>query len=501
MRLGRFSVHLGVIWKFREEFRILISFADLFRNFRVEQQGMLLVFFMMAIRARGFVSPGPRRCSSLMRRSAFFQEKIEDKLILAPLTRGGTPAYRSLCADFGADVTMGEMIFARHLLKGDRREAARLRRHEREATFGAQIATNNIAEGLGAIRRAKEAGVCFVDLNCGCPIREATRRGLGSALLRKPEKLARLVGGLVADAEIPVSVKLRLGPENTTNVDSVLEAFAALPKPPAFVTIHGRTATMRYRTPADYDAIERGRKIFPNIVGNGDVLTPYEALRKPIPTLMIGRGALICPWIFQDIKANTTWLPTAEERVLVYYDLARRFQSHFGTDQKGKQMAWYFFPWHFDFLTRWRPLTSELFSDFGSKKPLIQSSREIDAILANIEGPRDQLPPLERLLRCSATDAHLHIAAALWDADSPKTAVRHLTNLATPENLERWDNDDLRGDRCSRDEDEGHQTTTKKKPVRELGRMQKRKSLFLQPPPEIANASSLQSACIADLSS
>merc|ERR1712091_337678 len=132
--------------------------------------------------------------------------------ILAPLTRASTPPFRALCVAHGCEATMGEMIFAKYLRKGDRREKARLRRHDSEPLFGAQIATNTIAEGAAACEAAADAGADWVDLNCGCPIHEATRRGLGSALLRSPRKLARLVGGICDASPVPVSVKLRLSP-------------------------------------------------------------------------------------------------------------------------------------------------------------------------------------------------------------------------------------------------------------------------------------------------
>ncbi len=90
--------------------------------------------------------------------------------VLAPLTRAGTAPFRALCRRHGADATMGEMIFARQYCKGDRREQARLRRPEAETLFGAQIATNQISEGVAACVLAEEAGAAWVDLNCGCPI-------------------------------------------------------------------------------------------------------------------------------------------------------------------------------------------------------------------------------------------------------------------------------------------------------------------------------------------
>ena len=86
--------------------------------------------------------------------------------VLAPLTRAGTAPFRALCRRPGAEATMGEMIFARQLLKGERREVARLRMHASEARFGAQIATNQTSEGVAACEAAKEAGASWVDLNC-----------------------------------------------------------------------------------------------------------------------------------------------------------------------------------------------------------------------------------------------------------------------------------------------------------------------------------------------
>ena len=86
--------------------------------------------------------------------------------VLAPLTRAGTAPFRALCKAHGCEATMGEMIFARQLLKGERREVARLRTHASEGLFGAQIATNQISEGVAACEAAKEAGASWVDLNC-----------------------------------------------------------------------------------------------------------------------------------------------------------------------------------------------------------------------------------------------------------------------------------------------------------------------------------------------
>lgn len=149
---------------------------------------------------------GPATARSILRST------LQGQMLLAPLTRGGNLPFRRLCCELGAEVTMGEMIFARSLLKGERHEQARLRRAANEHAFGAQFATNNIAEGAKLCELAAQQGATWVDLNCGCPIYEATRRGLGSALLRKPAKLGRLVSGIVEKSPLPLSVKVRVTP-------------------------------------------------------------------------------------------------------------------------------------------------------------------------------------------------------------------------------------------------------------------------------------------------
>ena len=226
-------------------------------------------------------------------------------------------------------------------------------------------------------------------------------------MLRKPAKLARLVGGLVEGSPLPVSVKIRLSPAGNKDVNALehIEALAALDHKPAFVTLHARTATQRYGRAATWEDVEAAARqagdAFP-VLGNGDVLTHFEARRKRAvaPTaagLMVGRGALINPWLFDDIRNEKSWLPTAEERLEVYYSLVAGYRDTFGDDERGRKTAWYFVPFHFNFFHRWRPLSEDHFGAFDV--PLIQNGRAVDAALEEIEGPRAALLPLEQLLR------------------------------------------------------------------------------------------------------
>lgn len=358
------------------------------------------------------------------------QSSFTNKMILAPLTRGGNLPFRRLCVDFGMQTSVSEMIYARSLLKGAPVEQARLRRWKGEPTFGVQFATNQINEGVDAMQQAVEMGADFCDLNCGCPIHEATRRGLGSSLLRSPKKLHKLVKGMVESTEIPITVKIRLGCEADSincleNVRALREAGAAA------ITIHGRTAQQGYSKNADWELIRQAVKETKDagyghvpIIGNGDILTYYEARRRMAETgvdsVMVGRGALCKPWIFKEFNDSKTWTPDAKERVQVYRTLAIYMKDHFGDDAMGRKKSWNFLPWHFEFLSRYTPYSKEEFGTKSIEIPLIQNRMNLP----------DQTDPLELLLANRCSDAHDVIASILWESDSDEYAFSKLNEFA-----------------------------------------------------------------------
>jgi tRNA-dihydrouridine synthase 3 len=386
-------------------------------------------------------------------RNAALVDRLRGQVILAPLTRGNNLPFRRLCAEFGATVTTSEMGFARQLLKGDPKERTRLRRADNEKFYGVQIATNVIDEGVKAGKMAAEAGADWVDLNCGCPIYEATRRGLGSALLRKPEKLARLVAGIAAELPIPLTVKVRTGQsESSINVQRVVEGLRDAGA--AAVTIHGRTALQRYKKPADWSLIEQvAATAGVPVIGNGDVLTHWEAKRRlndhGCLAVMVGRGALIKPWIFQEIAEGREIEPSAADRVGIYRQLAVYMREYFGDDDKGRRKAFYFLPWHLGFFVRYRPLPETVYGDLSTRQPLI-STRWEGVAAAETGETVEGLGPLERLLRCEYEGAWEPMAAALWEADSDAEAVAALEAMGVAE-VEGWEEQSRLGDRDRED--------------------------------------------------
>jgi len=348
---------------------------------------------------------------------------FEDRVVLAPLTLGGNLPFRRLCVEMGAEVTVGEMVVVRKLVKGSPSEFALLKSHPDEVFFGVQLADrhpDSLAEGA---RIAESRGARFVDLNCGCPIDEITRRGLGASLLRKPGRLGRLVEAMKRAVAVPVTVKLRAGwSEGKVNVSEV--ARVCEDSGADAIAIHGRTREQRYSRAADWDLIgrvaaERGVPV----IGNGDVLTHYEARarmqRSGVRSVMLARGALIKPWLFREVREGRSWEPSAEERFSVVWRLVELLREHFGADERGRGRAMRFLPWHMGFFCRYRPLPEAAYGVQSEDHPLLQSRLD--------PGPLDS--PLERLLADTRKETHQRLAADLIDAPSREEALERAVRL------------------------------------------------------------------------
>ena len=321
------------------------------------------------------------------------------------------------------------MAYARQVTRRSRAELALLRAHESEAEFGVQIAASTAQDALGAGRIAVERGAKFVDINAGCPIHDTIKRGMGATLLKRVNTMVDMVELMTGDLGVPVTVKIRSGwtEKETTAVETALrmqEAGAAA------ITLHPRSREQRYTKSADWSLVAATVEACSiPVIGNGDILTWYEARDRQqlsgCASVMLARGALVKPWLFQEMREQRDWQPTAEERLAVYYRLACYMKEHFRDDDTGRTRAMRFLPWHFGFFCRYRPLPVEQFEARAKEHPLLQS-RALDDPDAS---------PLERLLRDVRVEVHAKIADLLWDAaglDAAKEAAEELA-VSTPE--------------------------------------------------------------------
>ena len=330
--------------------------------------------------------------------------KLEGAVVMAPMTKGSNVPYRRLCDELGADVTMGEMAVAYQLLKGRRAEFALIIRGKDERCFGVQLAGFN-AEQMGeAAKLVEQKGADFIDVNCGCPVDLFTRKGLGSALLRRPNKIGQIVEAMTKAVKVPITVKIRLGydddEQNYLEVAKVAAAAGA-----QAITVHGRTRTQRYRKSADWDKIgEVVVAVAPiPVIGNGDILWPHEITefrrRAGAAGVMTARGCLVKPWIFREAKTGIPEDPTPEARLGIYGRWVELAREHWRDDEKGRTRIREFLLWHLGFWCRHAPRHAD-----GSY-PRMQEREEQFT-------PRT---PLEALLWRNDVAAHEYVATLLLD--------------------------------------------------------------------------------------
>jgi tRNA-dihydrouridine synthase 3 len=277
---------------------------------------------------------------------------------MAPMTRGTDLPFRRLIAEWDAEVALGEMAYAHKVVRGGRNELALLRRHPEERRFGAQLAGKKPEVMAEAARIAEQEGADFVDVNLGCPIDNATRRGFGAALLERQSKVASIVSAMKAAVRVPITVKLRLG-WSAEKPTFLKVARAAVEAGVDAITLHPRSRAQRYRKPADWSCVRELVETFPvPVIGNGDILTWRDATRRMEETgcaaVMVGRWALAKPWIFREFANREELDLDADARLGVlrrYVDLCL---EHFGDGERGRERTRRFFVFHQDFFRRYR---------------------------------------------------------------------------------------------------------------------------------------------------
>lgn len=338
------------------------------------------------------------------------------------MTKGSNLPFRRLCREFGADVTVGEMAVAKKIVQRRRGELALLRVHPDDHPFGAQLADRNPETLAKAAAVAEERGADFIDLNCGCPIDHFTRKGLGSRLLERPRRLGVLIKAMCDAVDVPITVKIRLG-WNERQVNFLEVARVAQEEGAAAISMHGRTREQRYTRAADWDAIaELKQAVSIPVIGNGDLLTYWEFHdrweRAGCDALMTARGALVKPWIFQEVKERRTIHKTAPERMVMLRRYVELATEHFGDDDYARERIFEFLVWHLGFFCRYRHLPREEFETAAFEHPLLQTRHG-----ATVTGD-----PLEDLMQRADAPAHEHLARVALgeldeDAPSPPAPV------------------------------------------------------------------------------
>ncbi|KAJ2744931.1 tRNA-dihydrouridine(47) synthase [NAD(P)(+)]-like protein [Coemansia sp. BCRC 34301] len=314
------------------------------------------------------------------------------KTYLAPLTTVGNLPFRRICKGFGVDITCSEMALAANLLQGQQSEWALVKRHKSEDIFGVQLAGNNASTiGRAAELISRECEVDFIDLNMGCPIDLVANNGGGSALLTNPKKMGRMVRAMHWATDCDVTVKIRTGVMKNKNLAHELvpqfEQWGA-----ALVTLHGRSRQQRYTKQADWEYIGECRKSATRVplFGGGDVMSWEEywghlESEKQSDGIMIGRGALVKPWVFKEIEERRVWDISATERLDVLKEFARFGLEHWGTDSQGvNNTRRYLLEWQ-SFLCRYIPagILEVLPQRMNDRPPAFVGRNDLETLMAS----------------------------------------------------------------------------------------------------------------------
>jgi tRNA-dihydrouridine synthase 3 len=287
------------------------------------------------------------------------EEIFNGRLVLAPMANGSDLPFRRLVTELGAEVCFGEMAYAYKVTGRERGDRPLLRRHPSEKIFGVQLAGKQPELLAEAAKVAEDMGADFVDLNLGCPIDDATKRGFGAALLRRASKVAAIIAAMKAAVSIPVTIKLRLG-WSSEKPTYMKVGLAAQEAGIDAVTLHARSRAQRYRRPADWSHIKQlAEALTVPVIGNGDIVSGPEAHARMKESgcdgVMAGRWALAKPWIFTEFRENREIEKSADERLEIIKRYVELCKEHFGDDDKGHRRIKKFLIFHQDFFRRYRP--------------------------------------------------------------------------------------------------------------------------------------------------
>jgi len=247
---------------------------------------------------------------------------------------------RRIARRFGAALAVSEMVYAED--KGRGGVESRLRAEGRGIDLHVvQIAGCNPAQMSETVRRAEQAGAAMIDINMGCPVKRVTGGQAGSALMRDLDQAVRLIRATVASTKLPVSVKMRLGwDESSLNASELARRAEA--EGIAMVTVHGRTRCQFFQGRANWAAIKQVKDaVTIPVIANGDCNSPEDAAAmlaaSGADAVMIGRSALGRPWfvgqIAQYLATGNCFEPSVESRKQAALEHYETLLELFGLEQ------------------------------------------------------------------------------------------------------------------------------------------------------------------------
>ncbi|MFH1054359.1 MAG: tRNA dihydrouridine synthase DusB [Candidatus Woesearchaeota archaeon] len=230
--------------------------------------------------------------------------KLNSKSILAPMSGVTDVAFRALAKKYGAGLTYTEFVSSSALVRGSDQSNDMLRTDPNEKPKGVQLFGSSEKEIIKAAKLV-EKKFDIIDINCGCPAFKVINTGAGSAMLKNPELIGKLIKKLCSEVNKPITIKIRIGIDDK-RINAVKVAMIAEKNGAAAIAVHGRTQEQGYSGKADWDMIKEVKKaVAIPVIGNGDVNSPEVFKQRldesGVDYIMIGRAAMGNPYIFKQV--------------------------------------------------------------------------------------------------------------------------------------------------------------------------------------------------------
>ena len=311
-------------------------------------------------------------------------ELPEFPLLLAPMEDVSDPPFRRLCKMHGADMMYSEFISSEGLIRDAMKSMKKLDIFDYERPVGIQIFGGDEEAMALSAKIVAAVNPDIVDINFGCPVKKVVCKGAGAGVLKNIDLMIRLTKAVVNSTDLPVTVKTRLGWDTETiNIMEVAERLQDVGV--KALTIHARTRAQMYKGEADWNYISKVKnnpRINIPIFGNGDVDSPQKALeyknKYDCDGIMIGRGAIGYPWIFNEVKhyfktGEILPEPTIEQRLE-----AVRQHAEWSMEWKGERLGLIEMRQHYSNYFRGIPH----FKDFRRKFLEVFTLEEMDVVIA-----------------------------------------------------------------------------------------------------------------------
>ncbi|MDD6571474.1 MAG: tRNA dihydrouridine synthase DusB [Thermoflexaceae bacterium] len=279
---------------------------------------------------------------------------IKNNLILAPMAGVTDLPFRLLCKEEGCGLLYTEMVSAKAILYHNKNTEGLMQVTEGENPISLQLFGSEPEIMAEIAKQVEERPFDIIDVNMGCPVPKVVNNGEGSALMKNPALVGKIISAMTSAVKKPVTVKIRKGFDDS-GVNAVEIAKIAEESGAAAVAVHGRTREQYYSGKADWDIIAKVKQaVSIPVIGNGDINSAEDAIAMMRQTgcdgVMIGRGSRGNPWIFRQVShymqtGEILPKPDKEEvkrMILRHADLQKQYKGEYiGIREMRKHFAWY----------------------------------------------------------------------------------------------------------------------------------------------------------------